>query len=88
MFDILQLIGGLILSLGYIPQITQTIKTKSVKDLNIKTYLLIFAGILFMETYAINLTAHGQGHMFLVTNSLALTLSGTMCILIITFKGR
>jgi MtN3 and saliva related transmembrane protein len=87
-FNILQLIGGLILSLGYIPQITQTLKTKSVKDLNFKTYLLIFVGILFMEAYAINLTVHGQGHMYLVTNSMASALSGTMCILILLFKGR
>ena len=87
-FDILQLIGGLILSFGYIPQIIQIIKTKSVNDLNIKTFLFVFIGILFMEIYAINLVINKVGYMFLVTNSMALILTGIMCILIIKFRNK
>ena len=85
-FDLLQLIGGIILSFGYIPQIVQIIKTKSVNDLNLKTFLSVFIGILFMEVYAINLAVNKTGYMFLVTNSMALILSGIMCILILKFK--
>jgi len=87
-FDILQLIGGLILSFGYIPQIIQIIKTKSVNDLNIKTFLFVFIGILFMEIYAINLVINKVGYMFLVTNSMALILTGLMCILIMKFRNK
>ena len=87
-FDILQLIGGLILSFGYIPQIIQIIKTKSVNDLNIKTFLFVFIGILFMEIYAINLVINKVGYMFLVTNSMSLILTGLMCILIIKFRNK
>ena len=87
-FDILQLIGGLILSFGYIPQIIQIIKTKSVNDLNIKTFLFVFIGILFMEIYAINLVINKVGYMFLVTNSMSLFLSGLVCILIIKFRNK
>ncbi|MCL2300844.1 MAG: PQ-loop domain-containing transporter [Firmicutes bacterium] len=72
MFDTLQLIGGLILAVGYIPQIIQLIRTKSCKDLNLNTYATVFLGIALMEAYAINLAAHGAGAMFLVTNSMAL----------------
>jgi len=87
-FDLLQLIGGIILSFGYIPQIVQIIKTKSVNDLNLKTFLSVFIGILFMEVYAINLAVNKTGYMFLVTNSMALILSGIMCILILKFKNN
>jgi len=87
-FNILQLIGGLILSFGYIPQIIQIIKTKSVNDLNLKTFLSVFIGILFMEIYAINLVINKVGYMFLVTNSMALILTGIMCILIIKFRNK
>jgi len=85
-FDLLQLIGGIILSFGYIPQIVQIIKTKSVNDLNLKTFLSVFIGILFMEVYAINLAVNKTGYMFLVTNTMALLLSGIMCILILEIR--
>ena len=85
-FDLLQLLGGIILSFGYIPQIRQIIITKSVADLNLNTFLMIFLGIFFMEVYAVNLVFHGAGTMFLVTNSMALALSGIMCILIIKYR--
>jgi len=85
-FNVLQLIGACFLSGGYIPQISQIIKTKSVKDLNLKTFLFVFIGILLMEIYAINLTLSGSGHMFLVTNSMSLVLAGIMVILISIYK--
>ena len=88
MFDILQLIGGIILSFGYIPQIIQMVKTKSVDDLNLKTFLSVFIGILFMEIYAINLVVNNVGHMFLVTNTMALVLSGIVCVLIYKYKTK
>ncbi len=74
MFDAFQLIGGFILAIGYIPQIRQIIRTKSCKDLNLKTYIALTVGMGFMEIYAINLALSGAGTMFLVTNSISLFL--------------
>jgi MtN3 and saliva related transmembrane protein len=85
-FDLLQFIGGIILSFGYIPQIKQIIKTKSVKDLNLKTFVSVFVGVLLMEIYAVNLVINGSGTMFLITNTMALSLAGILCILILKFK--
>jgi MtN3 and saliva related transmembrane protein len=85
-FDILQFIGGIILSFGYIPQIKQILKTKSVKDLNLKTFISVFIGVLLMEIYAVNLVVNGSGTMFLITNTMALSLAGILCILILKFK--
>jgi MtN3 and saliva related transmembrane protein len=85
-FDLLQLLGGFILSIGYIPQIKQIVRTKSAKDLNIKTFLLVLTGILCMEVYAINLVIHNAGLMFLITNSISLIIAIIMCILINIYK--
>lgn len=86
-FDFLQLCGGLILAFGYIPQIMQITKTKSVNDLNLKTFGLISIGVALMEIYAINLVITAKvGQMYLITNSLALAISFIICILIIKFR--
>lgn len=81
-FDYLQLLGGFILALGYIPQIIQIIKTRSCKDLNLRTYLTMLFGIGLMEVYAINLVIEGSGLMFLITNSISLLLVIFICLLI------
>ena len=87
-YNLLQLIGGIILSVGYVFQVKQTWITKSVEDLNFTTYLSVFIGILFMEIYATNLVINGAGLMFLITNSMSLTLAGIMVILILLFKNK
>jgi len=85
-FNLAQFIGGIILSFGYIPQISQIIKTKSVKDLNLKTFYFVFIGIFLMEVYAINLVINNAGHMFLVTNTMSLVVSGITCFLILKYR--
>lgn len=87
-FDFLQLIGGIIMAFGQIPQIVQILKTKSAKDLNLKTYIMMFTGISLMETYAVNLVIHGSGGAFLITNTASLIASGIMIILILKYGHR
>ncbi len=84
--DFLQLIGGLILALGYIPQIRQLLRTKSCDDLNLKTYLYLTLGIGLMEIYAVDLHKSGCGYMFLVTNTLSLALVALISTLIIKYR--
>lgn len=88
MINALQLIGGIILAFGYIPQIKQLIRTKSCKDLNIKSYLLVFFGVVLMEVYAVDLVVKGSGLMFLITNSMVLIINGILCVLILLIKKR
>ncbi len=87
-FDALQLIGGIIMAFGQIPQIVQILKTKSAKDLNIKTYLMVLTGILLMEAYAVNLVLHGAGGAFLITNSISLLASIIMIVLVLKYGGK
>lgn len=83
----LQLAGGIILSIGYIPQIKKVVKTKSMSDFNFWYLLAMFVGVGFMEVYAVYNACYGRAIMFLVTNSIALILGGTMLTLY-TFYGR
>jgi MtN3 and saliva related transmembrane protein len=87
-FDALQLIGGAIMSFGQIPQIIQILRTKSANDLNLKTYIMMFTGILLMEIYAVNLALHGSGGAFLITNSFSLIASVIMVILILKYGNN
>lgn len=86
--NLLQLIGGIILSVGYIPQIRKTIRTKSVEDLSSAYYKTMFIGVGLMEVYAIYNVLSGVALMFLVTNTIAWCLCGTMMILTIKYRKR
>lgn len=88
-YGLFQLIGGIIMSVGYIPQIAQILRTKSSEGLNLKSFGMIFAGILLYEIYAIALVVlESSGHMYLITNSVSTVLSGLMCLLIIFFRKK
>jgi MtN3 and saliva related transmembrane protein len=88
LFSIMQLIGGIILSLGWIPQIIQIVKSKSVSDLSLKSYLLILLGISLMEAYAVSLAVTGVGLAFLITNTMSLCVVLLVNILIIRYRAR
>ena len=88
-YSLFQLIGGIIMSVGYIPQIAQILRTKSSEGLNLKSFGMIFIGILLYEIYAISLVVlESSGHMYLITNSVSTLLSGTMCLLIVFYRKR
>ena len=83
-YEVLQLVGGLILSVGAIPQIEQIIRTKSAKDLNLATLIALIVGMGMMQAYAI----HENILMFAITNTISLVLAITQLILKIYYgKG-
>lgn len=88
MFDALQLLGGIILSIGYIPQIIKLIKTKSAKDFNLKTFMSVLIGIALMEVYAIDLFIGGNGFMYLVTNTMSLAIQIVLVALICKYQDK
>ncbi|MGF7046730.1 MtN3 and saliva related transmembrane protein [Paenibacillus sp. DS2015] len=85
-YALMQLLGGIILSCGWVPQIIQIVRTKSVEDLNKKTFILLFVGIGLMEVYGVHLALAGVGYAFLVTNTLSLFL--IMIILSLIWKYK
>lgn len=85
-FGIFQLMGGILLSVGYIPQIKQIIRNKSSDGLNLKSFETILSGIVLYEIYAVSLAVRGCGIMYLITNTVSMLLALTMCLLIKIFK--
>jgi MtN3 and saliva related transmembrane protein len=84
LYDILQLIGGMILSVGAIPQIEQIVRTKSVKDLNLTSVITLITGMLLMNIYAI----HTGLIVFIITNNISLVLAITKLVLIVHYKKK
>jgi MtN3 and saliva related transmembrane protein len=83
----MQIVGGGIMVLGYFPQVRQIIRTKSVKDLNIKTFMFLCLGIAMMEAYAIGLVVHDHtGGAFLITNTAALAVNIMVVIMIAVYR--
>lgn len=70
-YDILQLIGGMILSVGAIPQIEQIIRTKSVTDINLTSIIALIIGMILMQIYAVE----SGLIMFVITNTISLLLA-------------
>lgn len=91
LFAMLQLIGGIILSIGYIPQLIKIFKTRSVSDFS-KLYLgAIFFGICLMELYAVYffIGLHVQAMMmFFITNTLSTILSGIEFFAVLVFSKK
>ncbi|MDR7207628.1 PQ-loop domain-containing transporter [Priestia megaterium] len=90
-FSMLQLIGGVILSIGYIPQIIKMIKTRSVDDFS-KIYLgSIFFGIVLMEMYAVYMylvLGIPEMQSFFITNTASTILSGTEFCLLMAYSTK
>lgn len=85
-FNVLQLVGGVILSVGYIPQIMKIVKTKSVKDFSLFYLGSLFTGIVLMEAYAIYMYfVMNTAGAFFITNTLSTILSGTELALVLFF---
>ena len=86
MYDILQFTGGIILAFGYIVKIVQIVSTRSARGACLRGYLLLLAGVALMEIYAIDLARRGVGLMFLVTNTISLTVLLILCYLVYTMQ--
>lgn len=80
-----QLLGGLILTVGAIPQIAQVIRTRSANDINHVSVLTMLTGIFLMELYAIGLLMD-QKYPFFITNTASFLLQSTLAFVVIKYK--
>lgn len=76
MFDTLQLIGGTLLALSYVPQIYKTNKIKRVDEISKAFWTILFIGLCLMEINALHLISLGTWS-YAVTESFNVLLSGT-----------
>lgn len=89
LFRVLQVIGGLIIIIGYMPQLRQLFKSRSAADLNLNTYLMITFGVACVEAYAFNMVFnYGVGRLFLISNSATLFMLVVTSLFIVGYKRR
>ncbi|HEY5501874.1 MAG TPA: PQ-loop domain-containing transporter [Candidatus Anoxymicrobiaceae bacterium] len=83
----MQIVGGCIMLVGYFPQVAQIVRTKTVRDLNIKMFVMLSVGLLMMEAYAIGIVVHDHsGQAYLITNTLGLAVNITVAGLIAYYR--
>ncbi len=51
--EIVGLIAGVLTTIAYLPQVRKTWKTKSVKELSLSMYIVMFVGVMLWLTYGI-----------------------------------
>lgn len=87
--NLAQLVGGFILTAGYLPQIIKTFKTKSVDDISLQYYGLVCLGVSLMEFYALyQVFVNHVAGMFLATNTMALACCSTMFFLVFKYRKK
>jgi MtN3 and saliva related transmembrane protein len=88
-FDLLQLFGGILLTIGYIPQIIKILRTHNVESFDLSAFSMIAIGISCMQAYATYqwfvLSAAGA---FLITNTLSFLISLAIVILILIYRKK
>jgi MtN3 and saliva related transmembrane protein len=88
-FDMLQLIGGTLLALSYLPQIYKTFKVKRVDEISLAFWSVLFAGLCLMEINAVHLISLGTWS-YAITETFNVLLCGIFLFQVIyyTIKNR
>jgi len=89
-FDLIQLIAGLIFCYSYIPQITTIYRNKSAEDVSLTMYVLCMIGSVLSEIYIIYLMMYfaGAGWMMLITNTIGFMLASIAVYLIRKYRRK
>ena len=86
-FDFLQLFGGILLTIGYIPQIRKILRTRHVESFDLSAFSIIAIGIGFMQAYATyQWFVLGVAGAFMITNTISFVISLVMVGLIVLYR--
>jgi len=76
--EIVGLVAGVLTTIAYLPQVRKTFKTKSVKELSLTMYLVMFIGVMLWLTYGILIQS--------ISIILANIITGILTLMLIYFK--
>jgi len=76
--EIVGLVAGVLTTIAYLPQVRKTFKTKSVKELSLTMYLVMFIGVMLWLTYGILIHS--------ISIILANIITGILTLMLIYFK--
>ncbi len=86
-FDFIQLFGGILLTIGYIPQIRKILRTRNVESFDMTAFSIIALGIGCMEAYATyQWFVLGVAGAFMITNSISFVIALIMVGLILLYR--
>ncbi len=75
---------GTIMSLGYVPQIQKIWKRKSVEDISIPTFIILFVGLIVWLLYGLSINAYP----IIIANSIGLVVIGVLIFSYFKFKKK
>ncbi len=78
--EIVGLIAGVLTTIAYLPQVRKTWKTKSVKELSLSMYIVMFVGVMLWLTYGILIDS--------ISIILANIVTGVLTSMLIYFKFK
>ena len=76
------LVAAVLTTSGFVPQVFKTLKTRSVKDISLTMYLILFVGMLFWLTYGFLI----QSMSIILANIISVLLVLTLIMAKITFR--
>lgn len=79
-YEIIGLIAAILTTAAFVPQVYKTWKTKSVEDISLTMYSVLFIGLMLWLTYGISLNSLP----IIVANSV----TGILVLMVIFFKFR
>ena len=80
--EIVGLIAGVLTTIAYLPQVRKTWRTKSVKELSLSMYIVMFVGVMLWLTYGVLL----QSISIILANIVTGALTSTLIYLKLKYK--
>jgi len=80
--EIVGLAAGVLTTIAYLPQVRKTWRTKSVKELSLSMYIVMFVGVMLWLTYGILL----QSISIILANIVTGALTSTLIYLKLKYK--
>lgn len=82
--DILGIIAGVCTTSAVVPQLTKAIKTRNVKDVSIRMFIVLVVGFVLWIIYGIS----RDDLPIILTNGVSLALNSLMIVLILRFGNK
>jgi MtN3 and saliva related transmembrane protein len=78
------IIAAILTTIGFVPQVYKTLKTKDVNSISLSMYVVLFVGIIFWLAYGILIDRFA----IKIANTVSAVFIGTMIVLKIVYRDK
>jgi MtN3 and saliva related transmembrane protein len=82
LLGVLATIAGILMSVGYIPQAVKIVRRKSVKDISLISFLVVFFGVIVWLAYGISIS----DLPLIITNAIGAITIGIIVLLYVKYR--